>query len=176
MGDTSWEYESAAELMDEIAGLVPAYSGMSYDSLGVEGILRRFVPDAEKAQRFAPIKLEGVPQFAGEQFPLTLITERNLFYYHGVCLTEQVSGMNLIKQEETLYLNEADSGQLGVSDGDLVKVVSPFGSSECIVRVVNGTIPERAAFASFNRMSSSSLFPTLTPDVKAYAIRIETVS
>jgi predicted molibdopterin-dependent oxidoreductase YjgC len=176
MGDTSWEYESAAELMDEIAALVPAYVGMSYDSLGVEGILRRFAPDAETMQRFAPIKLQGVPQFAGEQFPLTLITERNLFYYHGACLTEQVSGMNLIKQEETLYLNKVDSGQLGVSDGDLVKVVSAFGSSECIVRVVNGTIPERSAFASFNRMSSSSLFPTLTPDVKAYAIRIETVS
>jgi predicted molibdopterin-dependent oxidoreductase YjgC len=176
VGDTSWEYEAAAEVMDEITALVPAYAGKSYDRLGVEGILRRFVPDVEKTQRFAPIKLEEVPQFASDQFPLTLITERNLFYYHGACLTEQVPGMNLIKQEETLYLNEADTGQLGVSDGDLVKVVSPFGSSECIVRVVNpaGTMPERVAFASFNRMSSSALFPALTPDAKAYAIRIET--
>jgi predicted molibdopterin-dependent oxidoreductase YjgC len=180
MGDTTWGYESAAQVMDEIATLVPAYAGMSYQHLGLDGIARRFVPEAEETQHFLPVKLDGIPQFTDDRFPLTLITERNLFYYHGACLTEQVPGMNLIKQEETLYLNEADSGQLGVSDGDLVKVVSPFGSSKCIVRVANpagtpacGTMPERVAFASFNRMSSSALFPALTPDAKAYAIRIE---
>jgi formate dehydrogenase alpha subunit len=173
MGDTTWDTQSAEQVMDEIATLVPAYAGMSYDNLDVDGIARRFAPDAEEAQPYLPVKLDGIPQFASDQFPLTLITERNLFYYHGACLTEQVPGMNLVKQEETLYLNEADSGQLGVSDGDLVKVVSPFGSSECIVRVANGMMPERVAFASFNRMSSSALFPALTPDAKAYAIRIE---
>jgi anaerobic selenocysteine-containing dehydrogenase len=153
---------------------------MSYDNLDGDGVLRRFTPDAEETQPYLPVRLDGIPQFASDQFPLTLITERNLFYYHGACLTEQVPGMNLVKQEETLYLNEADTCQLGVSDGDLVKVVSPFGSSECIVRVANpagtpacGTMPERVAFASFNRMSSSALFPALTPDAKAYAIRIE---
>ena len=56
----------------------------------------------------------------------------------------------------------------------MVTVVSPHGSSECIVRVANGMLPERVAFASFNRMSRSALFPTLSPDAKAYAIRIET--
>jgi predicted molibdopterin-dependent oxidoreductase YjgC len=180
MGDTTWDYESAEQVMDEIAALVPAYAGMSYQHLGPDGLIRRFVPDAQEIQPFLPVKLDGIPHFASDQFPLTLITERNLFYYHGVCLTEQVPGLNLIKQEETLYLNETDSGQLGVSDGDLVKVVSPYGSSECIVRVAKpagtpacGTMPERVAFASFNRMSSSALFPALTPDTKAYAIRIE---
>jgi hypothetical protein len=34
-------------------------------------------------------------------------------------------------------------------------------------------LPERVVFASFNRMSSSALFPALTPDAKAYAIRVE---
>jgi len=174
MGDTSWDINSTAEVMDEIAALVPAYAEVSYDTLGVKGMLRRFAPDVEKTQRFTSSQLQTVPQFASDQFPLTLITERNLFHYRGACLTEQVPGMNLIKQEEILYLNEVDTSQLGVSDGDLVKVVSAHGSSECIVRVVNGMVPERVAFASFNRTSSSPLFPRLTPDAKAYAIRIET--
>jgi predicted molibdopterin-dependent oxidoreductase YjgC len=176
MGDMSWDYEVAADVMDEIAALVPAYAGMSDDDLGVEGLMRRFVQEAEKAQRLLPVKLDGIPQLTGDEFPLTLITERNLFYYHGACLTEQVPGMNLIKHEETLYLSSKDTDRLGVSDGDLVEVLSPFGRSECIVRVVNGMVPEHVAFASFNRMSSSALFPALTPDTKAYAIRIETVS
>ncbi len=174
LGDTSWAYQSAADVMHEIAALVPAYAEVNYDNLGREGRLRRFAPDVDRAQRFSPVQLQAIPQFASEQFPLTLITERNLFHYHGACLTEQVPGMNLIKQEEILYLNETDTGQLGVSDGDRVKVVSAHGSSECIVRVANGMLPERVAFASFNRTSSSPLFPALTPDAKAYAIRIET--
>jgi predicted molibdopterin-dependent oxidoreductase YjgC len=173
MGDTTWDTGSAAQVMDEIAALVPAYAGMSYQHLGLDGITRRFAPDAEEIHPYLPAKLDGIPQFASDPFPLTLITERNLLYYHGACLTEQVPGMNLIKQEETLYLNQADSGQLGVSDGDLVKVVSPFGSSECIVRLADSMLPERVVFASFNRMSSSALFPALTPDAKAYAIRVE---
>jgi len=176
MGETSWDYESAREVMDEIAVLVPAYAGISYDTLGVDGVMRRFVPEAEKPGHLLPVNLEGIPQFTGDEYPLTLITERNLFYYRGACLTEQVPGMNLIKQEETLYLGAKDTGQLGLSDGDLVKVVSPYGSSECIVRVANGMMPERVAFGSFNRISSSALFPTLAPDAKAYAVRVETVS
>jgi predicted molibdopterin-dependent oxidoreductase YjgC len=176
MGEMSWDYESAADVMHEIAALVPAYAGMGADDLGVEGLVRGFVQEAETAQRLLPIKLDAIPQYTGDEFPLTLITERNLYYYHGACLTEQVPGMNLIKQEETLYLSSKDTDQLGVSDGDLVKVVSPFGRSQCIVRVVNGMVPERVAFASFNRANSSALFPALTPEAKAYAVRIETLS
>jgi formate dehydrogenase alpha subunit len=172
MGDTSWEYESAAEVMQEIAALVPAYTAVSYDTLGEDGLLRRFEPDSA-TQHALPVEFEKVPQITSDQFPVTLITERNLFYYQGVSLTEEVAGMNLIKQEETLYLSPNDTSQLGVSDGDLVKVMSPYGSSDCIVRVANGMLPERVAFASFNRVGNSVLFPMLAPDAKAYPIRIE---
>jgi anaerobic selenocysteine-containing dehydrogenase len=84
--------------------------------------------------------------------------------------------MNLIKQEEVLHLNALDAGRLGIADGALVKVVSPYGSAECLVHVADGTLPEGAAFASFNRSNGSSLFPTLAPSAKAYAIRIEVES
>jgi len=108
-----------------------------------------------------------------EAFPLTLITERNLLYYRGAGLTEQVTGMNLVKQEEILHLNPLDAGRLGLAEGSLAKVVSAYGSAECLVRVGNGLLPEGAAFISFNRLSSSELFPHLTPSAKAYAVRVE---
>jgi len=174
MGDMAWAYQTAADVMREIAALVPAYAQVTYHDLGEAGILRRFAPETGAPHRPAPVKWQDVPHFASDQFPLTLITERNLLHYHGVCLTEQVPGMNLIKQEEILFLNQTDTGHLGVADGDLVRVVSAHGSSECIVRVLDGVLPERVAFASFNHMQTSPLFPTLTPDAKAYAIRIET--
>jgi predicted molibdopterin-dependent oxidoreductase YjgC len=168
-----WDYQSAAQVMTEISELVPAYMEVDQDTKGLDGELRRFEPPPEP--QHLPFKLDGIPQFSNKQYPLTLITERNLFYYRGACLTEQVQGMNLVKQEEILHLNLTDAKGLGVCDGDLVKVVSRFGDTECIVKVVDQSLPEGIAFASFNRGNGSPLFPSLSPNSKAYAIRIDAV-
>jgi formate dehydrogenase alpha subunit len=171
MNAGTWVCQSAAEVMAEIIALVPAYAGASYSGLGLGGALRRFEKPEEA--RFMPFGMDGIPQLTSSQFPLTLITERNLFYYHGACLTEQVKGMNLIKQEEVLFLSAADADRLAVADGAVVKVVSPHGSMECVAQVTDEMMPEGLAFISFNRVNSSPLFPTLTPSAKAYAIRVE---
>jgi formate dehydrogenase major subunit len=170
MGSAAFNYQSAADVLAEIAKVVPVYANVALETLDAAGQLRRFPPVEPE---LLPLTLDGVPEIASTEFPLTLITERNLLYYHGADLTDQVSGMNLIKQEEILQLSSADAAQLGIADGDLVKVVSPYGSSECIVEVTNGSMPAGTVFASFNRVNNSSLFPGLTPSAKAYAIRIE---
>lgn len=171
-GADRWNYGSAAEVMAEIATLVPAYARVSYKTLGASGLLRRFEPMGEV--QFMPFSLNSAPQFATEEFPLTLITERNLFYYYGACLTEEVKGMNLIKQEEVLHLNAADASQLGIADGELVKAVSPYGSAECLAHI-NGSMPEGSVFGSFNRVIGSPLFSAGVPGYKACAIRVEKV-
>jgi formate dehydrogenase alpha subunit len=172
LGDSHWAYQSASDVMAEIRTLVPAYAEADYERLGVSGMLRRFEPAIEA--EFVPFSLDGIPQFASHEFPLTLITERNLFTYLGASLTEQVKGMSLIKDEEILQVSPSDASRLGITDGDLVKVVSPYGSAESIVRLSDG-IPEGVAFISINRMSGSPLFPALVPSSKACAIRIENV-
>jgi formate dehydrogenase major subunit len=169
MGASHWNYGSAADVMTEIASLVPAYQEARYETLGVSGVLRRFKPAAKA--KFVPFSLERMPPLVSEEFPLTLITERNLFYYHGACLTEQVKGMNLVKNEEVLQLSPLDLPRLGITDGAVVKVGSPHGSAECIVQA-SSAIPEGAAFTSINRVTGSPLFPMLTPSTKACAVRI----
>jgi predicted molibdopterin-dependent oxidoreductase YjgC len=169
MGTGHWDYSSAADVMAEIASLVPAYRGVKHETLGVSGVLRRFEP-AAKAQ-FVPFDLDRLQQLASDEFPFTLITERNLFYYHGACLTEQVKGMNLVKNEETLRLNSADATRLGISDGTVVEVTSQYGNVECVAQA-SSAVPKGAAFTSINRVMGSPLFPTLAPTTKACAVRI----
>jgi len=164
-----WNYSSAADVMSEIASLVPAYRGVRCEALDVSGVLRRFEP-AVKAQ-FVPFDLERTSQLVSDEFPFTLITERNLFYYHGARLTEQVKGMNLVKNEETLQLNSADATRLGISDGAVVEVASQHGNAECIAQS-SSAVPEGAALTSINRVMGSPLFPTLAPTTKACAVRI----
>ena len=169
MGAGHWNYSSAADVMAEIVSLVPAYRGVKYETLDVNGVVRRFEP-AVKAQ-FVPFGLERMPQLVSDEFPFTLITERNLFYYHGACLTEQVKGMNLVKNEENLQLNSSDATRLGISDGTVVKVASTYGNAECVVQT-SSAVPEGAAFTSINRVTGSPLFPTFAPTTKACAVRI----
>jgi anaerobic selenocysteine-containing dehydrogenase len=80
--------------------------------------------------------------------------------------------MNLIKHEEMLHLNPADAVRLGITDGALAQVTSAYGGDECIVQLTND-VPQGVAFTSVNRVTGSPLFPGLTPNQKAYAIRIE---
>ncbi|NJN95190.1 MAG: molybdopterin-dependent oxidoreductase [Anaerolineales bacterium] len=168
-----WFYPSAAAVMTEIAAVVPAYAGASYDKLHLTGHLRRF--ESGTPVQTNGFNLEENPCYSSDAFPLTLLTERNLLYYRGVCLTEQVDGMNLVKHEEVLHLNPDDAVRLGIGDGRLAKVISPYGSAEYVVQAKDGSLPEGTAFISFNRISSSALFPTLNPSAKAYAIRVETL-
>jgi len=166
----SWGYSSVADVMVEISTVVPVYKDVNYQTLGVDGVMRRFEP-APKA-RVEYTSSDGFPRFTSPEFPFALITERNLFYYHGACLTEQVKGMKLIRQEDVLHLSRSDASQLGITNEALVKVVSPHGDAECMARVSN-SLPDGTAFISVNRVVGSSLFPTLVPGIKACAVRIE---
>jgi predicted molibdopterin-dependent oxidoreductase YjgC len=169
MGTAHLNYQSSADVMTEIRSIVPAYTEVNYETMKVDGVLRRFEPATKP--RFLPFKLDKVPQFSSKEFPLTLMTERNLFYYHGACLTEQVKGMNLIKKEEVLHLSPSDAARLGIADGTVVKVESQHGSAECTAQATSG-MPEGVAFTSINRIVGSPLFSTRAPNTKACAIRI----
>ena len=164
-----WQYESASDVMAEIAAEVPAYAEVKND-LGVNGVLRRFAPHA--GPQVTAFSLDSIPHYASAEFPFTLITERNLLYYRGASLTEEIQGMNLIKHEEVLHLNPADAVRLGITDGALAQITSAYGGDEYIVQLTND-VPEGLTFTSINRVTGSPLFPGLTPNQKACAIRIE---
>lgn len=171
MGADGWTYQSAAEVMAEIAATIPAYAEVLTDAPGFAGTLRRFDPTG--AARPASVGLDDVPTLTNDDYPLTLITERNLHHYYGACLTDHVNGMNLIKSEEILHLSSIDAQRLQVNDGDLITVTSPYGRAEIIVHIADGQMPPGVAFASFNRANNSPLFPGATPQTKAYAVRLE---
>ncbi|HKM51604.1 MAG TPA: molybdopterin-dependent oxidoreductase [Candidatus Bathyarchaeia archaeon] len=163
-----WNYHSAAEVMMEIASVVPAYAKVDYETLSVEGLLRRFQPTAK--MQFIRFNLNKISQLSSDEFPLILITERNLFHYHAADLTKHVTGMNLIKESGILQLNPSDAAKLGIVDGDSVKVESRYGSTEFTVRISD--LPGGTAFTSINPTVGSPLFLTGMLGSKACAIRV----
>jgi predicted molibdopterin-dependent oxidoreductase YjgC len=158
--------------MREIAGAIAAYRCVDYERIGPQGVRRRFEGCGEAHRGLVPFQFDALARYASAEYPLVLVTERNLFAYRGASLTEQVKGMSRIKAEDVLHLSAADARRLNVAEGSLVKTTSPYGSAESIVSVGNG-MPEGLAFTSINISSGSPLLPGGVPNLKALPIRVE---
>jgi len=157
-------------VLAEIAAAVPAYAQVNEQTLAAGGMLRRFgPPTAPQVVRFS---LDGAGQATNSEFPMMLLTERNRLSYNGVCLTREVKGLDQVKEENVLHVSPTDAARLDVVEGKLVKVASPYGSAYWTARLDSG-MSEGTAFVSINPVVGSPVFPDLTADGKACAVRIE---
>jgi formate dehydrogenase alpha subunit len=170
MGHKGFDFEHPAQVLAEIAALVPGYDGVAPESLDGDGLLRTV--GGGPGDGLLPLSLAAPPEITGKEYPFTLVVERNLFHYRGAALTERVQGMALIKDEESLDLNPRDAAGLGLADGDKVVVISEQGRLETTARTA-AELPPGVAFIGANGVKGAGLFADMLPARKAYAVRIE---
>jgi formate dehydrogenase alpha subunit len=171
MGQEGFDFDHPAQVMAEIAELVPGYGGVAYESLDDDGLLRT-VGAGPKDDRLLPLSLAAPPEITSSEYPFALVVERDLFYYRGAALSEQVQGMALIKDERSLGLNPQDAAGLGLVNGDAVVVISEQGRLEATARTT-AELPPGMASISANGVKGAGLFAEMLPARKAYAVRIE---
>ena len=154
------------QLWDELRSLSPLHAGMSYDRLENEGGLQWPCPtldhpgskflhgwlwaddlDGRDPAPFSVVEHEGPKEALTEEFPLRLTTGRSLDSYNtGV----QSNGFTSpIRYGEALDLNPADAADLGVADGEWVKVSSPRGSVDMPIRI-QPDIPVGLTFTTYH--------------------------
>ena len=151
-----WEYESAAEVMDEIGSVVPFYSGANYDNLASEygrqwpctkdrPLGTRFLfSGGQPGPGFKFIPIQRPPQAVAAQtdYPLTLVFGHSLYYWHRNVLIQH---SETLKREYRILLldypdgfveiNTEDARQLGIRDGDKIRLRSAGGSAVTAARV-----------------------------------------
>jgi predicted molibdopterin-dependent oxidoreductase YjgC len=154
------------ELWDELRSLSPLHAGMSYERIESEGGLQWPCPsldhpgskflhgwlwaddlEGRDPAPFSMVEHEGPKEALTEEFPLRLTTGRSLDSYNtGV----QSSGFTSpIRYGEALDLNPADAANLGVADGEWVKVSSPRGSVDMPIRI-QPDIPVGLTFTTYH--------------------------
>ncbi len=195
-----WGQPTSEELWDELRSLSPLHVGMSYERLE-DGGLQWPCPDLDHPGTpflhgwlweedlgghplapFSVVEPAGPKEELSDEFPIRLTTGRALDSYNtGV----QSGGFDSpIRYGDALDVNPADARQLGIVDGEMVKVSSPRGSVEMAIRV-QPEIPVGLTFTTFH-------FPELvdinvltndawdkksgTAEFKAAAIRIDKIS
>jgi formate dehydrogenase major subunit len=189
-------YESAAEIMDEIAELTPTFAGVSFDLLDRLGSVQW--PCNDQAPTGTPIMhkdrfVRGEGQFvttpyvptderSTRKFPLLLTTGRILSQYNVGAQTRRTDNV-IWHGEDVLDIHEADAEARGVKDGEWVEIASRAGQTRMRARI-SDDIPAGVVYTTFHHPISgtnvittdNSDWATNCPEYKVTAVEIRPAS
>ena len=185
-------YDSAAQIMDEIAELTPTFAGVSFDLLDRLGSVQW--PCNEQAPTGTPIMhkdgfVRGEGQFmttpyvptderSTRKFPLLLTTGRILSQYNVGAQTRRTANV-VWHAEDVLDIHEADAEARGIGDGDWVEISSRAGQTRMRARI-SDDIPAGVVYTTFHHPVSgtnvittdNSDWATNCPEYKVTAVEI----
>lgn len=187
-----WQYESPAQVMDEVARAAPAlFGGVSHARLEPDGLqwpcpspdhpgTRRVHADGfvRGRGRLSVVVPEASPEHDVAGFPYTLITGRILEHYNVGTMTRRTPSAELV-DADLLEMNPADAAEAGIADGGEVAVESRWGRVDVTAHHTD-RVPPGTLFLSFhfpeshtNRLVGPHTDPvSKCPDYKVTAVRL----
>jgi NADH-quinone oxidoreductase chain G len=133
MGQELGRY-SPQTVMEEIARVAAPYEGLSYGTLGDDGIQ---IATEGETRRFAQANFQ--PPAADADYPLALVTGRLLYNRSPLLVQSEI--MRQFVSEPFAEINPADAEALGIADQDAVTVSSARDSLEIKARVSDDIRP-----------------------------------
>jgi formate dehydrogenase major subunit/formate dehydrogenase alpha subunit len=193
---SGWDYQNAAEILDEIAALTPIYAGVSCQRLLEGETLQWPVKDPEhpgtpilhvgqfsrgKGQ-FNPIEHIPPAELPDKEYPMILSTGRVLYHWHGGQMTRRSKGLLETYPIPLIEINEVDAVKMGLNGNKQVRVSSRRGSIEAKA-LITDRVPPGMVYATFhfpeasaNELTIAALDPVAKiPEYKVCAVRVEAV-
>lgn len=190
-----WNYENAAQIMNEIASLTPSYTGVSYERL--EKGEQLFWPVKSDTHPGTPILhteqfthgkgkfhiAEHMPakELPDDEYPLCLTTGRVLYHWHGAEMTRRSTPLHTLYPNSLVELSRDDATRLEIDDWQTIRILSRRGemiaTAEISDRVPSGLVFGNFHFpdeANVNNLTLSAIDPVAKiPEYKVCAVRIE---
>ena len=184
-------YESAEDIMEEIAALTPIYGGIHYDRLDKYGLqwpcvdrLDPGTPILHKGKftrglgKFHAVDYKPPAESISEDYPLILTTGRVLEHWHTGSMSRRSEVLDKLNPNASVDIHPTDALKLGIVDGDMLAIASKRGKIETPVRITDETSPG-LAFMAFhwhespvNTLTNDALDPVAKiPEFKVTAIR-----
>jgi formate dehydrogenase major subunit len=189
-------YDSAAEIFDELVGLMPHYKNLSWGNLGPVG---KLYPNSNPEQSDGTVVLfeesfntddglahlvpaEWLParELPDDEFPFVLNTGRLLEHWHTGSMTRRSYALDTISPKAIVFLHPDDAERLGIADGSFARVTSRRGSIELTARVSDREtagscfIPFHFREAAANLLTIDEIDPIgKIPEFKFCAVRVE---
>ena len=185
-------YESASQIMDEIATLTPTFSGVSFKLLDEVGSVQwpcnadhplgtpvmhvdRFVRGLGAFQVTPYVPTE---ERSTRRFPLLLTTGRILSQYNVGAQTRRTANVEW-HDEDLLDIHESDAEARGIADGTWVTLASRVGSTVMRARI-SDRVPPGVVYTTFHYPGSGanvvtteySDWATNCPEYKVTAVEV----
>lgn len=193
LGGAGWDYVDPAAIMDEVAAVTPIYGGIRYNRLD-DGDLQWPCPAPDHPGTpvlhtrafsrgrglFNPVHHQPPVEPPDADYPMILTTGRILQHFHTGTMTRRVGGLDLLAPEERVEVHPQDAAQLGIGDGDWIRVTSRRGSVTARARVFARPRPGlifmtfHFAEALSNELTLDAFDPvSKIPEYKVCAVRVE---
>ena len=190
---TGFEYQSAAEIFNELCQVSPIYHGLNWQRVA-GGQYQWPVPHSDHPgtprlheHGFANgkgilkiIEYQDPAEVISKKYPIWLTTGRRLETYHTHTQTGRSKGIDYLVAEEKLEVHPEDVKQWGLKDGGWCRISSPRGSVKIKVKATTrsnrGTVFSSFSFNEVpinNLTTSKGDAITGTPEVKVCPIRID---
>jgi len=155
------------------------YPCLSEDDPGQPIVFHDHFPTPDGRVQLVPAGLIPANEQPDADYPLVLITGRQLEHWHTGAMTRRATVLDAIEPAPTVSMCGADLLRLGIAPGDRVRVASRRGEVELTVRRDDGT-PEGVAYIPFayreaaaNLLTNAALDPFgKIPEFKYCAVRV----
>ncbi|MBI5721566.1 MAG: formate dehydrogenase subunit alpha [Burkholderiales bacterium] len=191
-----WNYGHVSEVFDEMRHTMPSIAGITWDRLehehavtypctheGDPGQPVVFVEDFPREggkARFVPADIIPAAERPDAEYPMVLITGRQLEHWHTGSMTRRASVLDALEPDPTAWVHPLDLAALGAKAGDVLTIASRRGEVTLWARADEGT-PRGAVFVAFafyeaaiNRLTNAALDPfAKIPEFKYCAVRVK---
>jgi formate dehydrogenase major subunit len=191
-----WDYASPREIFEEIVAVMPSYTNLSYDNLGLSG---KLYPNPDPTRTDGTVVMFGekfntqdglahlVPaewlpakELPSDEYPMILSTGRLLQHWHTGSMTRRSYALDAISPRPEVYIHPDDAAELGLADGEPARVTSRRGTivlaTRFSYRESRGScfIPFHFREAAANLLTIDEIDPFgKIPEFKFCAVRIE---
>jgi formate dehydrogenase major subunit len=190
-----WNYRDVAEVFDEMRQGMDSIAGITWARLqeqssvtypcrkegdpGDPVVFTESFSTASGRGRFVPATLISADELPDADYPMVLITGRQLEHWHTGAMTRRATVLDAIEPDPVASMNSGDLQALGGKPGDIITVASRRGAISLYARA-DDNIPAGALFIPFcyyeaaaNILTNSALDPFgKIPEFKYCAVKV----
>jgi formate dehydrogenase major subunit len=190
-----WGYQHVSEVFDEMRHTMPSIGGITWDRLERENavtypclkegdagdsvVFTDHFPRESGRAKFVPADIIPANERPDEEYPMVLITGRQLEHWHTGSMTRRSAALDAIEPDPVALVHPLDLAALGGNPGDVVTLASRRGQVTLYARADDSS-PRGAIFVPFcfyeaaiNRLTNSALDPFgKIPEFKYCAIQV----
>jgi len=189
-------FTTAAEVMEEIAQVTPSWRGVTHDRLrgtgglqypvldrqhmGTDFLFDDAFPTADGKAKFVGVEFLPAAELPDEEYPFLLNTGRQMYHWHTGTMTRRSFALDARESGPIVELHPKDAAELGVVQGDDVRIASRRGELRISVRISDRVarkqifIPMHYREAAVNLLTNPALDPYAhIPEFKVCAVKVQ---